>query len=139
MNCLFNFKSKSKSKRKAESAPELRNQSKSDNMANNRSTKSLPSPRSITEMQRQREHSLRVFSIEELTEATDGFNRMLKIGEGGFGSVYKGKIKPASGQAAPVLVAIKRLNPNSLQVLNSPPFIVLSCVTINFLLNWCLY
>ena len=41
---------------------------------------------------------MRVFSFEELREATNGFNRLLKIGEGGFGGVYKGTERPASGQ-----------------------------------------
>jgi len=41
---------------------------------------------------------------------------MLKIGEGGFGCVYKGSIKPPDGQIDPLIVAIKKLNRNSMQV-----------------------
>ncbi|KGN55809.1 probable serine/threonine-protein kinase PBL19 isoform X2 [Cucumis sativus] len=40
---------------------------------------------------------------------------MLKIGEGGFGSVYKGRIKPITPNGEPVVVAIKKLNQHSLQ------------------------
>ncbi|KAJ0105200.1 hypothetical protein Patl1_18330 [Pistacia atlantica] len=40
---------------------------------------------------------------------------MLKIGEGGFGSVYKGKIRPADGKGDPIDVAIKKLNRHGLQ------------------------
>ena len=69
-------------------------------------------------MYREREGSLRVFSLSELREATNSFNRLLKIGEGGFGSVYKGSIKPADGgDGPPIIVAIKKLNTQGLQVL----------------------
>ncbi|XP_019446025.1 PREDICTED: probable serine/threonine-protein kinase PBL19 isoform X2 [Lupinus angustifolius] len=51
----------------------------------------------------------------ELRDATNGFNRMLKIGEGGFGSVYKGSIRPLNGQGDPIVVAIKRLNTRGFQ------------------------
>lgn len=69
-------------------------------------------------MYREREGSLRVFSLMELREATNNFNRLLKIGEGGFGSVYKGSIKPADGGVGPpTIVAIKKLNTQGLQVL----------------------
>lgn len=68
------------------------------------------------ELYKEKEHNLRVFSFSELKEATNGFNRLLKIGEGGFGSVYKGSIFPENGQGDPVIVAIKKLNKNGLQV-----------------------
>ncbi|TVU28820.1 hypothetical protein EJB05_20355 [Eragrostis curvula] len=48
------------------------------------------------------------FSSFELEQATQGFNETLKIGEGGFGSVYKGFLRNTT-------VAIKLLNPESLQ------------------------
>lgn len=120
MKCFFPFKDKTKSKKQgAQSAPELRNQSKSSDLVLDRATKSsssLPSPRSIPELYKEKEHNLRVFSYQELREATNGFNRLLKLGEGGFGSVYKGTISPEHGQGSPIVVAIKRLNPRSLQV-----------------------
>ncbi|GMN30847.1 hypothetical protein TIFTF001_002995 [Ficus carica] len=118
MKCFFPFKEKSKSKPKAESAPELRKKNRSQKSKLDRETKSsssLPSPRSIPELYKEKEHNLRVFSFHELKEATNGFNRLLKIGEGGFGSVFKGTIQPANGLANPSLVAIKRLNQHSLQ------------------------
>lgn len=117
MKCFF-FKDKSKNKKGSNSAPELRNQNKSDTSAITRASKSsssLPSPRSIPELYKEKEHNLRVFSFQELREATNGFNRLLKIGEGGFGSVYKGTIKPPDGRGEPTVVAIKKLNTKGLQ------------------------
>ncbi|XP_022718234.1 probable serine/threonine-protein kinase PBL19 [Durio zibethinus] len=117
MKCFSIFiKDKSKNKkRESRAAHELRNQSKSDNSALSQTSRSLPSPRRIQELYKEKEHNLRVFSLQELRDATDGFNRMLKIGEGGFGSVYKGTIRPLNGQADPLVVAIKRLNTQGLQ------------------------
>ncbi|KAA3469165.1 putative receptor-like protein kinase [Gossypium australe] len=118
MKCFSIFgKDKSKSKkRETRSAPELRNQSESsDNPALSRTTKSLPSPRSIPELYKEKEHNLRVFSLDELRDATNCFNRKSKIGEGGFGSVYKGTIKPLNGRGDPIVVAVKKLNTHGLQ------------------------
>ncbi|KAK8996469.1 hypothetical protein V6N11_081742 [Hibiscus sabdariffa] len=116
MKCFSVFnKDKSKSKkRESRSAPELRNRSKPDNPLS-RTTRSMPSPRSIPELYKEKEPNLRVFSLEELKDATNGFNRMLKIGEGGFGSVYKGTIRPLDGGGDPTFVAVKRLNTHGLQ------------------------
>lgn len=66
-------------------------------------------------MYREKQHNLRVFSFSELRNATNDFNRLLKIGEGGFGSVYKGTIKPPNGRGDPTVVAIKKLNKHGLQ------------------------
>ncbi|KAF7823641.1 serine/threonine-protein kinase PCRK1-like isoform X1 [Senna tora] len=55
-----------------------------------------------------RANDLRVFSFSELKLATRGFNRALLIGEGGFGSVYKGVLRLPN-------VAIKQLNRNGHQ------------------------
>ncbi|XP_040986374.1 probable serine/threonine-protein kinase PBL19 [Juglans microcarpa x Juglans regia] len=118
MKCFFAFKDKLKNQRRSRSAPELQSKSKSDSSAVKRGTKSsssLPSPRSIPELYKAREQKLRVFTYNELREATNGFNRLLKIGEGGFGSVYKGTIKPSDGQGDPIVVAIKKLNTKGLQ------------------------
>lgn len=121
--CLFPFKSKSKTKRAgAQSAPELRNRSKSNTHELDRvakSSSSLPSPKSIPEMYQEKQHNLRVFTLQDLKEATNGFSRLLKIGEGGFGCVYKGTIRPPNGQGSPIVVAIKKLNHNGLQVFAS--------------------
>ncbi|KAK4260300.1 hypothetical protein QN277_003439 [Acacia crassicarpa] len=119
MSCFF-FKKKSKSRGEAKSAPELQNERPRNNPAVNRvckSTSSIPSPRSLTEVYKEKakESDFRVFSLQELVQATNGFNRMLKIGEGGFGSVYKGTIKPPGGRGDPIVVAIKKLNKHGFQ------------------------
>ncbi|GFP82330.1 probable receptor-like protein kinase at5g15080 [Phtheirospermum japonicum] len=44
-----------------------------------------------------RANDLRVFTFFELKSATRGFSRSLLIGEGGFGCVYRGRVKPAEG------------------------------------------
>lgn len=117
MSCFHIFKYK-----RGRSSPELRYQEnrRSDDLLSSsrgvKSTGSIPSPRSIPEMYREKEHKLRVFSFTELRNATNNFNRLVKIGEGGFGSVYKGSISPSNGQADPVMVAIKKLNKHGLQV-----------------------
>ncbi|XP_045788296.1 U-box domain-containing protein 33-like isoform X1 [Trifolium pratense] len=48
------------------------------------------------------------FSFSEIEEATCNFNPSLKIGEGGYGSIFKGILRHTE-------VAIKMLNPNSTQ------------------------
>ena len=110
MKCFF-FKEKSKS------APELhKKKTPAVNRAAN-STGSVSSPKSVKDLYREKEHSFRVFTLQELRDATNGFNRMLKLGEGGFGSVYKGSITQPDGQGGdPIPVAIKRLNTRGFQV-----------------------
>ncbi|MQM11206.1 hypothetical protein Taro_044110, partial [Colocasia esculenta] len=49
------------------------------------------------------------FSIEQIEMATNGFDTANKIGEGGFGPVYKGRLEDGT------LVAVKRLSSNSNQ------------------------
>lgn len=66
-------------------------------------------------MYEEKAHNLRVFSFSELRNATNGFSRLFKIGEGGFGNVYKGSIKPADGEGDPFIVAIKKLNADGFQ------------------------
>ena len=48
------------------------------------------------------------FSLSELQQATKGFDTSLKIGEGEFGSVYKGFLRNTT-------VAVKLLHPKNLQ------------------------
>ncbi|XP_022639112.1 probable serine/threonine-protein kinase PBL19 isoform X1 [Vigna radiata var. radiata] len=108
MKCFF-FKDKCKS------APELH---KKKNPAVTRavnSTGSLSSPKSVKDLYREKEHTFRVFNFQELRDATQGFDRTLKLGEGGFGSVYKGSIRPSDGQGDPFPVAIKKLNTRGFQ------------------------
>ncbi|KZV16486.1 putative receptor-like protein kinase [Dorcoceras hygrometricum] len=73
-----------------------------------KSIASISSNRSIAD--------LRVFSVSELKEATNNFSKSLRIGEGGFGTVYRGMIKPQSGEGEPTTtVAIKKLDPQGWQ------------------------
>ncbi|XP_074563732.1 receptor-like serine/threonine-protein kinase SD1-8 isoform X2 [Curcuma longa] len=51
-----------------------------------------------------------LFSIDAVVNATDNFSVMNKLGEGGFGSVYKGKLGEEQLE-----VAMKRLERNSVQ------------------------
>ncbi|GMI74105.1 PBS1-like 19 [Hibiscus trionum] len=112
MKCFHYFKSRSKGRQR--SAPESKQHSGADPMIT-KSSCSAASPRSLPELYEAKAHNLRVFSFSELRQATHDFNLLLKIGEGGFGSVYKGSIKPVGGKGEPAVVAIKKLNENGLQ------------------------
>lgn len=139
MNCLFMFKSnKSKSednnkdtRRRREllpnSAPEFSSTRRSNQTTsvsfNLPTPRSLPSPTSIrdlyTERDQNQNQNLRVFTYKELCDATCEFSRKLKIGEGGFGSVYKATVHNPTGgdsHSLPLTVAVKKLNRQSLQV-----------------------
>ncbi|XP_008799403.1 probable serine/threonine-protein kinase PBL19 [Phoenix dactylifera] len=80
-----------------------------------KSSASTSSQRSIPAMYEERAHNMRVFELDELRNATNDFSRMLKIGEGGFGKVYKGFIKPLDGKGDRITVAVKKLNQRGLQ------------------------
>ncbi|KAF6135492.1 hypothetical protein GIB67_015345 [Kingdonia uniflora] len=118
MKCFYIFKPRS---RGGKSAPELKGKSELDTSKVSRETKSSGSAsssstqRTIPEMYEEKAHNLRIFSFSELRNATNNFDRMLKIGEGGFGSVYKGAIIPPDGQGDRITVAVKKLNKNGLQ------------------------
>jgi kinase len=107
MKCFF-FKQKSKSD------PDF-NRKKKKNQAK-KATSAHSSPRSIKELYKEKEHNFRVFTLQELVDATNGFNKVLKIGEGGFGKVYRGTITPENGIGKPIVVAIKKLNTRGFQV-----------------------
>ncbi|CAO2147802.1 unnamed protein product, partial [Urochloa humidicola] len=51
--------------------------------------------------------SPQIFTYEELEEATDGFSDSRELGDGGFGTVYKGKLRDGR------IVAVKRLYKNN--------------------------
>ncbi|KAL9392655.1 hypothetical protein Peur_016575 [Populus x canadensis] len=55
-------------------------------------------------MDRVKLQELRLFSLESLTAATDGFDLSNKLGQGGFGPVYKGKLSDGKE------IAVKRLS-----------------------------
>ncbi|XP_077235177.1 protein kinase superfamily protein [Tasmannia lanceolata] len=103
MKCLYYFKYKSKSR-------ESKSVRKSDNSSSVRASKS-----SSLALNEEKAHNLRDFSFSELRDATNDFSRLLKIGEGGFGSVYKGFVKPSEGNGDQIVVAVKMLNKNGLQ------------------------
>ncbi|KAL5724131.1 putative serine/threonine-protein kinase pbl19 [Ranunculus cassubicifolius] len=73
------------------------------------------SRRTIPELYEEKAHNLRVFSFTELRKATSDFNRQLKIGEGGFGTVFKGEILPLDDQGDQITVAVKKLKRNVMQ------------------------
>lgn len=135
MKCFYYFKDKPRRKERR-SAPELKQGIGSDTTSADRVAKSscsATSPRSIPELYEEKAHNLRVFSFSELRTATHDFSRLLKIGEGGFGCVYKGSIKPPDGEGDRITVAIKKLNSDSLQVkVTGLPFFN----QLNFLLLW---
>lgn len=135
MRCFLCLKDKFKGRKQPKSPPTTGSALVSSPTSNNggsrsegsgaakqqsKSSGSVSSQRSIPELYEERAHNLRVFELRELRNATNDFSRLLKIGEGGFGSVYKGWIKPPDGKGDNIVVAVKKLNPNSLQVLMSP-------------------
>ncbi|KAI3828937.1 hypothetical protein L1987_03049 [Smallanthus sonchifolius] len=115
MNCFNIFNSKTK--RRSKSSPEAGepNPATKPSTRSVKSAGSTPSPRSILDLYKEKGHNLRKFSFTELRSGTDNFNRLLKIGEGGFGSVYKGSIRPPGGHGEPLVVAIKKLRRNGMQ------------------------
>lgn len=136
MKCFHYFKDKSKS-RDQRSAPILKDETdlrisddvsskdrftKSSGSANSskdrvtKSSGSANSPRGIVELYEEKAGKLRVFTYGELRQATNDFARLRKIGEGGFGCVYKGSIKPVEGNGDPIAVAVKKLNRDGFQV-----------------------
>ncbi|CAN4121525.1 unnamed protein product [Withania somnifera] len=58
---------------------------------------------------------LRAFTFSELKAATKNFNRTTKIGEGGFGCVYKATLKIGEDSAKKIDVAVKQLGRRGLQ------------------------
>ncbi|KAM3217570.1 serine/threonine-protein kinase PCRK1 isoform X1 [Capsicum annuum] len=62
-----------------------------------------------------RPSDLRAFTFSELKAATKNFNRLTKIGEGGFGSVYKATVKCGEDSVKKIDVAVKQLSRRGLQ------------------------
>ncbi|KAG5553652.1 hypothetical protein RHGRI_011522 [Rhododendron griersonianum] len=63
----------------------------------------------------QKTSNLRLFSLSELKTATKDFNRAAKIGEGGFGCVYKCVVKSSEDPQRKLDVAVKQLGKRGLQ------------------------
>lgn len=108
--------------RKSRSTPDLNSSKSNFSFFSNsttsdqpKSTVSATSPRSVPELYEEKAHNLRVFSYSELRTATSNFSKLLQIGEGGFGIVYKSSIKPSNGKGDGLIVAVKRLNNRGLQ------------------------
>ena len=72
--------------------------------------------------------NLRIFTFAELRTATKNFKPETVLGEGGFGTVYKGwvdekTLNPAKSGLG-MVVAVKKLNPESIQGLEEWQVIV---------------
>lgn len=96
------------------------NRSGSDLNSQNVSDTSTDSIRknSFFSMSQRSSSNLRVFTFHELKSATKGFSRSVRIGEGGFGCVYKGMIKSLEDSHVKIDVAVKQLGKRGLQASN---------------------
>ncbi|XP_022958216.1 probable serine/threonine-protein kinase PBL19 [Cucurbita moschata] len=63
----------------------------------------------------QRHSNLREFTFSDLKAATKNFSRSLMIGEGGFGSVYRGAIRNSDDPRKRIDIAVKQLSRRGLQ------------------------
>jgi hypothetical protein len=117
MGC-FAFKSgknRRSKKPKPVASPAKTPPSSSDSSGQNKGKAASTPTRSIQELSEERgAQRLRLFDLDELRSATNGFSRALKLGEGGFGSVYRAFFRSAGGGR--VVLAVKRLNQRSQQV-----------------------
>lgn len=122
MKCFHYYKNKTRN-RFQRSAPILKDETSlsiSEDVSSNKrvikSSGSANSPRGIVQLYEEKGGKLRVFKYAELKEATNDFTRLRKIGEGGFGCVYKGSIKNNDENGDHVVVAVKKLNRDGFQV-----------------------
>ncbi|KAK1306616.1 putative receptor-like protein kinase [Acorus calamus] len=113
MKCFYPFKGKSKARSDGSPPTTAKHASKSSGLAV--CAGSSPSPRSIPDLYEEKAQNLVVFKFNELRNATNDFSRLNKIGEGGFGGVYKGFIKPRNDKGDRIPVAVKKLNQSGLQ------------------------
>ncbi|XP_051132347.1 serine/threonine-protein kinase PCRK1-like [Andrographis paniculata] len=63
----------------------------------------------------ERPSNLKVFTFQELKQGTRNFSRTAKLGEGGFGCVYKGVMKSIDDPTKKIDVAVKQLGRRGLQ------------------------
>lgn len=82
--------------------------------------------------------NLKVYSFSDLKNATRNFRSDMVLGVGGFGTVYKGwvdeKTLVPSKLGTGMMVAIKKLNPESMQGFEEWQVILLKLFDLKFLL-----
>ncbi|KAG9150132.1 hypothetical protein Leryth_009699 [Lithospermum erythrorhizon] len=86
-----------------QSGPEMISHSASETSSDSRGRNQFPA-------HFERAGNLRAFTFSELKAATKNFSRSAKLGEGGFGCVYKGVIKSPDNSSIKIDVAVKQLN-----------------------------
>lgn len=91
-----------------QSGSEFNSQNASEESTESRGRSQFPS---LSE----RPSNLKVFTFPELKQATKNFSRTTKLGEGGFGCVFKGIVKISEDPAQKIDVAVKQLGRRGLQ------------------------
>lgn len=91
-----------------QSGSELNSQNASDTSNESRGRNQFPC---LSE----RPNNLRVFTFTDLKVSTKNFSRSMKLGEGGFGCVFRGAIKNCDDSGQKLDVAIKQLGRRGLQ------------------------
>lgn len=81
--------------------------------------------------------NLRIFTFAELKAATKNFRPDTVLGEGGFGKVFKGWIeeKPPSKNGSGTVIAVKKLNSESLQGIEEWKVILLGLTSLSLYPN----
>ncbi|KAG8376573.1 hypothetical protein BUALT_Bualt09G0077500 [Buddleja alternifolia] len=93
-----------------QSGSEFNSQGASDTSTESRGRNQFPS---LSE----RPSNLNVFTFSELKQVTKNFSRTAKLGEGGFGCVYKGVMKSSDDPSKKIDVAVKQLGRRGLQII----------------------
>ncbi|GAA0150126.1 hypothetical protein Leryth_009885 [Lithospermum erythrorhizon] len=91
-----------------QSGPELLSQDASYTSSESRGRNQFPAPSD-------RSNNLKAFTFSELKAATKNFGLSTKLGEGGFGCVYRGVIKSSENPPKKIDVAVKQLGKRGLQ------------------------
>ncbi|GER54299.1 protein kinase superfamily protein [Striga asiatica] len=87
---------------------ELNSQNASDTSSESRGRNQFPN-------MSERSSNLKDFTFSELKQATKNFSRTAKLGEGGFGCVFKGVIRSSEDPSKKIDVAVKQLGRRGLQ------------------------